>query len=88
MQRSVDRRNRRSTEVPLAMRIGISAGDASFEDRDRLGTPVVEASRLCAAAEGRQILVSDLVLGERLLKELPEPVLIAHTYGGAPCRET
>ena len=45
----------------LEMRVGISAGDATFEDGDWFGTPVVEASRLCAAATGGQILVSDLV---------------------------
>ena len=34
------------------MRVGSSAGDASFEDGGWFGTPVVEASRLCTAAEG------------------------------------
>ncbi len=90
MQRSVARRNLRSEATPLAMRIGISAGDATFEDDDWFGTPVVEAARLCAAAEGGQILVSDLVrtlagsrsdfeltrLGERELKGLPEPIAV------------
>ncbi|MFZ6002609.1 MAG: ATP-binding protein [Actinomycetota bacterium] len=90
MQRSVERRNRRLEHPPLAMRIGVSAGDAAFEDGDWFGTPVIEASRLCAAAEGGQILVSDLVralagsrsdveltrLGERELKGLPEPIAI------------
>jgi class 3 adenylate cyclase len=33
------------------MREGISAGDATFEDGDWFGTRVVEASRLCTAAE-------------------------------------
>jgi hypothetical protein len=88
MQRSVARSNRRSGGPPLAMRIGISAGDATFEDDDWFGTPVVEASRLCATAEGGQILISDLVralagsrsaaevrpLGLRDLKGLPEPI--------------
>src|SRR5688500_4471186 len=32
MQRSVARRNRRLNDRPLAMRIGVSAGDATFED--------------------------------------------------------
>jgi class 3 adenylate cyclase len=90
MQRSVARRNRRSEATPLAMRIGISAGDATFEDDDWFGTPVVEAARLCADADGGQILVSDLVralagsrrdveltgLGERELKGLPEPIAV------------
>jgi class 3 adenylate cyclase len=61
MQQGVDLHNRRSDGARLAMRIGISAGDASFEDGDWFGTPVVEASRLCTAAEGGQILVTDIV---------------------------
>jgi len=61
MQQGVDLHNRRSEDPRLAMRVGISAGDASFEDGDWFGTPVVEASRLCTAAEGGQILVTDIV---------------------------
>ena len=61
MQQGVDLHNRRSDGVRLAMRVGISAGDATFEDGDWFGTPVVEASRLCTAAEGGQILVTDIV---------------------------
>ena len=61
MQQGVDLHNRRSDGARLAMRIGISAGDATFEDDDWFGTPVVEASRLCTAAEGGQILVTDIV---------------------------
>src|SRR4051812_8886787 len=90
MQRSVARRNRRADGQPLAMRIGISAGDATFEDDDWFGTPVIEASRLCAAADGGQILASDLVrslagsrssselrpLGTRELKGLPHPIAV------------
>jgi class 3 adenylate cyclase len=75
----------------LDIRIGISAGDISVEDGDCFGTPVVEASRLCAVANGGQILVADLVRllargrgghvfvasGDRELKGLPEPVAVA-----------
>ena len=50
MQRAVDRHNRRLEGRRLEMRVGISVGDATFEDGDWFGTPVVEASRLCAAA--------------------------------------
>ncbi len=88
MQRAVDRHNRKLGEGRLSMRVGISAGDASFEDGDWFGTPVVESSRLCAAAQGGQILVSDIVrmlagsrtdlelrsLGELDLKGLPAPL--------------
>jgi class 3 adenylate cyclase len=88
MQRAVDRHNRKLGEGRIAMRVGISAGDASCEDGDWFGTPVVESSRLCAAASGGQILVSDIVrvlagsraglelrpVGELDLKGLPAPL--------------
>ena len=88
MQRAVERHSRRLGEGRIDMRVGISAGDATFEDDDWFGTPVVEASRLCAAAAGGQILASDLVralagsrtdlelrpLGALELKGLPEPL--------------
>jgi tetratricopeptide (TPR) repeat protein len=59
-----------------------------MDEGDVFGTPVVEAARLCAAAEGRQILAAEVVrllvkgrggdefspLGELELKGLPEPV--------------
>jgi class 3 adenylate cyclase/tetratricopeptide (TPR) repeat protein len=73
---------------PLTIRVGISAGDLTFESADAFGTPVVEAARLCACAVGGQILASDVVrvlagarcgdmfapVGELSLKGLPEPV--------------
>lgn len=88
MQRAVDRHNRRLVDGRISMRVGVSAGDASFEAGDWFGTPVVEAARLCAAASGGQILVSDLVralagsrtelelrpLGALELKGLPAPL--------------
>jgi class 3 adenylate cyclase/tetratricopeptide (TPR) repeat protein len=90
MQRSVDRHNRRVADSRLEMRVGVSVGDAAYEDGDWFGTPVVEASRLCAAATGGQILVSDLVralagtrhqielrsIGPRELKGLAEPLTV------------
>jgi class 3 adenylate cyclase len=90
MQRAVERRNRGLEARRLEMRVGVSAGDATFEDGDWFGTPVVEASRLCGAAAGGQILVSDLVralagsrceftldpLGTRELKGLPAPIAV------------
>jgi class 3 adenylate cyclase len=45
------------------LRVGISAGEAACEHDDWFGTPVVEAARLCAAAEAGQTLVSDRVCG-------------------------
>jgi class 3 adenylate cyclase len=87
IQQSIARHNRRSTD-PLAIRIGLSTGEAAHENGDYFGTPVVEAARLCAIASGGQILTTDLVrrlvaadssqsfvdLGPKTLKGLPEPI--------------
>ncbi len=60
IQRAISRLNR-SLPAPIAVRVGISAGDVSWEGDDCFGTPVVEASRLCDAAVPGQILVSEIV---------------------------
>jgi class 3 adenylate cyclase/tetratricopeptide (TPR) repeat protein len=102
MQRAVDRHNHKLGESRLAMRVGISAGDASFEDGDWFGTPIVESSRLCAAADGGQILVSDIVrvlagtrtefdvlpLGSRELKGLPAALMVCEVEWRAPIDST
>jgi tetratricopeptide (TPR) repeat protein len=62
IQQVLDRQNRASAGgTPLGIRIGISAGDVTFEEADCFGTPVIEAARLCAAASGGQILVTEIV---------------------------
>jgi len=62
IQQALDRHNRSSgSAVPLEARIGISAGDVVVEEGDCFGTPVIEAARLCAAAQGGQILVTEVV---------------------------
>ena len=87
MQQAIDRHNRRS-EVHLAVRVGLSTGEAVEEDADFFGDPVVEAARLCARAAGGQILATALLqlnlgrratqefapMGDLELKGLPEPV--------------
>jgi class 3 adenylate cyclase len=60
MQQALEARNRRASE-PLGVRIGVSLGDTTVEDGDHFGEPVVEAARLCAAADGGQVLITDLV---------------------------
>ena len=55
MQQAVERHNHRDEGAPLSVRIGISAGEATEEDGDYFGDPVIEAARLCAQAEGGQI---------------------------------
>ena len=89
IQRAFDRHNRSVAEDSrLDARLGISSGDVSFEAGDCFGAPVVEAARLCHAANGGQILVSHVVrllagsqaghrfsgVGPLELKGLPAPV--------------
>jgi class 3 adenylate cyclase/tetratricopeptide (TPR) repeat protein len=73
---------------PIDVRVGINAGEVTAEEGDYYGAAVNLAARLCQAAEGGQILVSDLVrglvgnrgghhfrrLGNLNLKGLSEPV--------------
>ncbi len=87
MQQAVDVHSR-TAGVRLAIRVGLSLGDVVFEDGDVFGTPLVEAARLVAVAEGGQILATATVravagarssavfadLGSLELKGLPEPV--------------
>lgn len=89
MQRAVARVNRRGRVEPLAIRVGVSAGDVVWEEADCFGEPVIEAARLCDAAQGGEILCSDVVralarrrgahefkkLGSLELKGLPDPVV-------------
>jgi class 3 adenylate cyclase len=89
VQQAADFNSRRHPDQPLVLRVGLSAGDVTVEDDgDRVGTPVIEAARLCAAARGGQILAADLVRaltrgrgghrftggGDLDLKGLAEPV--------------
>jgi DNA-binding SARP family transcriptional activator/class 3 adenylate cyclase len=60
MQQGIERHNRRST-VGAGLRIGLSAGEVSWEDGGYYGDPVVEAARLCGLAESGQVLVAGLV---------------------------
>ncbi len=90
MQQAVYGENRRDGGPALAIRVGLSAGEATNDDGDWFGHPVVEAARLCAVAEGGQVLATDVVralvggraghefrsLGERDLKGLPAPVVV------------
>src|SRR5262249_5786059 len=60
MQQRLERYNRRSDEV-LSVRIGVAHGEADTEEGDYFGQPVVEASRLCGAAAGGQVLTTEIV---------------------------
>lgn len=88
MQQAAAAQGRRDPETRQDIRIGLSVGEATVEDGDYFGVPVVEASRLCAAAAAGQVLVADLMrtfvaargvhqldpVGELQLKGLPDPM--------------
>lgn len=61
IQLGVARSRGRRADAALTVRIGVSAGEPILEDGDYHGTAVVEAARLCAAARGGQILLSEVV---------------------------
>ena len=62
VQQGIDRHNRRSGAERLGVRVGVSAGDVSFDGVDCHGLPVIEAQRLESAARPGQILCADLVV--------------------------
>ncbi len=67
MQQRIELRNRRA-EHKLGVRIGVGLGEATREGGDYFGSPVIEASRLCAQASGGQVLITrlaGLMLGSR-----------------------
>lgn len=86
MQQAIEQHNASGNE-PLGIRVGISAGDATQEDGDYFGEPVVEAARLCAKCEAGQIITSEFTsmmarrsnhrfeaIGDLELRGVPEPV--------------
>jgi WD40 repeat protein/class 3 adenylate cyclase/energy-coupling factor transporter ATP-binding protein EcfA2 len=93
VQQQAARHNARHPDThALGVRVGIHTGEPLVNDEGRyFGVPVVVAARLCAAAEGGQVLVSDVTralvaprrahgftaLGERALKGIAEPVPVA-----------
>jgi class 3 adenylate cyclase len=75
-------------EARVRIRIGIHAGDAIVESDEYLGLDVHRTARICAAAHGGQVLLSESAygslgalphgvafrdLGAHQLKDLPEP---------------
>ena len=87
MLQGIERHNRRS-DTALRVRVGLATGEASEEDGDFFGDPVIEAARLSAEADGGQILATELLrltvgrhssqgfasVGELNLKGLPAAV--------------
>jgi class 3 adenylate cyclase/DNA-binding SARP family transcriptional activator len=87
MQRATERQSR-TQRGSLAIRVGLSLGEVTFEDDDVFGAPVVEAARLVATAGTGKIVTTTIVralaagraeatfadLGTLQLKGLPQPV--------------
>jgi class 3 adenylate cyclase/tetratricopeptide (TPR) repeat protein/putative sterol carrier protein len=89
IQQAIHDFNRRELfPEPVAVRIGVSAGDITREEGDCFGSPVIEAARLVDEASAGQILCAEAVrwlargradlsfrvVGELELKGLAEPV--------------
>ncbi len=88
IEQAVELHGRRLPDEAYQVRVGLSVGDVSVESSDVFGVAVVEASRLCQAANGGEILAAELVrslcrgrggfqmepFGELELKGLSEPL--------------
>jgi class 3 adenylate cyclase/tetratricopeptide (TPR) repeat protein len=87
LQRQIETMHRHDEAKELQIRIGISAGDVTLGEDDLHGVPVVEAVRLCNAADEDEIYVADIVralarrtsvsltaVGELQLKGLEDPI--------------
>ncbi|HEV2370031.1 MAG TPA: AAA family ATPase, partial [Acidimicrobiales bacterium] len=61
IQQAAAAHTHRHPDRGLAVRVGLSCGDATLENGDCFGTPVIQAARLCAAAQPGQILVAEVV---------------------------
>jgi len=60
-QQAMQRRTMNPDVEPIQIRVALCAGECDVVDGDYFGPTVVQAARLCAAAEPDQILVSDMV---------------------------
>lgn len=87
MQAALRKHNESGAPYPVAMRIGISAGEPVEDNDDLFGSTVQLAARLCTQAEPGQVLVTDVVaglcigkglkfteLGDRQLKGFDQPI--------------
>ncbi len=98
MQQAVVRLSSADGCPHLAIRVGISMGEVTSEDRDWFGTPVVEAARLCGLAKPGQILVTDHMVRTRggvpsadtrsvgllTMKGFPNPVACSEIVAPSP----
>ena len=75
-QRDLRRYSRENPDAALSVRMGLSVGEPIREEEDLFGKSVVLAARISAQAEGRQILICNIVhalvanIGEFSFKKL------------------
>lgn len=100
MNQLIEVRNR-TADDRFDIRVGVSVGDATYDEGDYFGPAVIEAARLCARAQPGQVLLTDVTrvmvgsrgghrfasVGELALKGLPEPVP-AHELSWEPLPPT
>ena len=82
----------RFAEEPVRLRVGIHTGEPLVVDNEYVGLDVRKAARICAAAHGGQVLVSQATrelagdglrdLGEYRLKDLTAPERLFQLGGG------
>ena len=63
IQRKINEHNREHPVRPLALRMGLNAGDVLRDEQDFFGAAVNLAARIAEKAKGGQILMSELVKG-------------------------
>ena len=61
VQRELAQRRREIPGLPLQVRVGLSVGEPVREEQDIFGMSVNLAARICAQAQGGQVLVSQIV---------------------------
>src|SRR5439155_15144161 len=87
IQQSLERFNAQRRGPPLRVRIGLNTGEIAWAKDQPSGEAIHAASRVCAAADGGEVFVSDVTRqlagtvpdvtftdrGEHTLKGFPEP---------------
>ena len=61
MQQHLAEHNQKSPASPIWVRIGLSVGEPVREEKDLFGHSVDLAARICAEAQGGQVLVSEVI---------------------------
>ena len=82
IQRDFNSFNNEDPDIPLHIRIGLSAGEPVTEGGDLFGSTVQLAARICDHAEPKQILVTSVIQKLCIGKKLPFTNLGEITFKG------